>query len=645
MEKTFKFNTFEMHLTNDGKSFMTKKTRKCLFSILFLVIGLLSHAQVDSSAALADSILQNQQNVGQSLLKESDSLHLADSLAQASLLDQIAALRAQDEQQKAKLQGRLDSLKQVQNAAKDRIKREVDSLRSGTLGIPVIVFEDTLFNIHSKLGAFSPSERAQSLAKKIEGLVDQNLFDPELLVVETGEESADLVHGEVILLSLNDRDAFWLDLPKEKLAESYRTKIIRSIESYRENSGLWFILKRSAALIVVIALFYFILRYLNKAFFTFNQWILKKGEPYLVGIKIRNYEILSKEREEQFLAGVFRILRWFTLLLVIYLSLPVVFSIFPATQGIASKLLDLILSPIKSFFGGIISYIPDLITIIVIGFIARYVIRFLAFLSKEVEEEKLQIPGFYPDWALPTFNLLKIIVIAFTFVIIFPYLPGSDSDVFKGVSVFLGLLISLGSSSAIGNIIAGLVITYMRAFRIGDRVKIGDTSGEVLEKTMLVTRVRTIKNEDVTIPNSAILNGSTINYSSSAKSLGLILNTSVTIGYDVPWREVHKQLIGAALKTDYIKKDPQPFVLQTGLEDFYVSYQINAYTDQAEKAASIYSQLHAHIQDAFNEAGIEILSPHYRAARDGNRITIPNQYLDPNYMAPGFNVNLDKNSD
>lgn len=199
----------------------------------------MSQAQVDSSAALADSILQSQQNVGQSLLKESDSLHLADSLAQASLLDQIAALRAQDEQQKAKLQGRLDSLKQVQNAAKDRIKREVDSLRSGTLGIPVIVFEDTLFNIHSKLGAFSPSERAQSLAKKIEGLVDQNLFDPELLVVEKGEESADLVHGEVILLSLNDRDAFWLDLPKEKLAEMYPTKIIRSIESYQENSGLW----------------------------------------------------------------------------------------------------------------------------------------------------------------------------------------------------------------------------------------------------------------------------------------------------------------------------------------------------------------------------------------------------------------------
>ncbi len=616
---------------------------------LALILFLFSEFQIiyaqSDSTTIQDSILSVQQDLSKSLQNESDSIHQADSLAQLALLQQISQLRAQDAQKKLELQNRLDSLQKAQEMARLKIKAEVDSLRSTTKGIPVIVFEDTLFNIHSKLGAFTPSERAKSLASKIEGLVDNQLFDPALLVVAESEESADLVHGEVILLSLNDRDAFWLDLPKLRLAEMYRDKIIESIRDYEEKTGWWSILKRSAALVLVIIIFYFILRYLNKAFYTFNQWMLRKGAPYLEGIKIKNYEILSKEREEQVVAGFFRVLRWFTLLLVVYLSLPVVFSIFPATQGIATTLISLILNPFKSFFGGIISYIPELITIIVIVFIARYFIRFLAFLSSEVEEGKLEIPGFYPDWAAPTFNLLKIIVYAFTFVIIFPYLPGSESEVFKGVSVFFGLLISLGSSSAISNIIAGLVITYMRAFRIGDRVKIGETSGEVLEKTMLVTRVRTIKNEDVTIPNSAILNGSTINYSSSAQSLGLILNTSVTIGYDVPWREVHKQLIGAALKTEHIKDEPTPFVLQTGLEDFYVSYQINAYTDKVDRAAAIYSQLHANIQDAFNEAGIEILSPHYRAARDGNNTTIPAQYLGPNYQAPGFNVNLNKDSE
>lgn len=618
------------------------------FLLSFCLWIILTPIQAQSDSALSsqqDSVLAQDQVRGNALLSTSDSLHRADSIAQAELMAQIAQVQAQDAQKKAQLQARLDSLKLAQEASKSRIKAQVDSLRSNAPGVPVSIFEDTLFTIYAKLGSFSPSDRARSLAQKVEALVDNNLFKAENLSIQAGEESDDLVHGDIILISITDRDAFWANQERLALAESLKEALIIGIADYQERSGWWSILKRSAALILVLVLFYFILRFLNKAFYRFNQWVLKKGEPYLQGIKIKNYELLSEEREEALVAAVFRIIRWLTLILVVYLSLPVIFSIFPATQGVATKLIGYILDPIKSFFGGLISYIPELITIIVIAFIAHYFLRLLAFLSSEIEEGKLEIPGFYPDWAAPTFNLLKIIVIAFTFVIIFPYLPGSNSPVFQGVSVFLGLLISLGSSSAISNIIAGLVITYMRAFKIGDRVKIGDTSGEVLEKTMLVTRLRTIKNEDVTIPNSAILNGSTVNYSSSAQSLGLILNTSITIGYDVPWRQVHELLIGAAAKCDHVLKEPKPFVLQTSLDDFYVSYQINAYTHAADKAAVIYSQLHAHIQDAFNEAGVEILSPHYRAARDGNMVTIPASYLDPNYEAPSFKVDLKKKND
>nr|WP_243431648.1 mechanosensitive ion channel family protein [Algoriphagus lutimaris] len=265
--------------------------------------------------------------------------------------------------------------------------------------------------------------------------------------------------------------------------------------------------------------------------------------------------------------------------------------------------------------------------IIVVVIITYYIGQFVNFISGEIGRGNLSIPGFYPEWAKPTFNLVKIIIYAFAFIVIFPYLPGSDSPAFQGVSVFLGLLISLGSSSAISNIIAGLVIIYMRAFKIGDRVKIGDTTGDVIEKTMLVTRLRTIKNEEVTIPNSAILNGNTINYTVEENSSGLILHSTVTIGYDVPWRKVHELLIGAALKVDTIIKEPKPFVLQTSLDDFYVSYQINAYTIETKKAAKSYSDLHASIQDAFTEAGVEIMSPHYRANREGNDLTIPPKYI------------------
>jgi small-conductance mechanosensitive channel len=264
---------------------------------------------------------------------------------------------------------------------------------------------------------------------------------------------------------------------------------------------------------------------------------------------------------------------------------------------------------------GILNFIPNLFAIIIIFTLTRYFVKFLGALFAEIEKGKLNVDGFYPEWIKPTYNILRIVIYAFMFIIIFPYLPGSDSPVFQGVSVFFGLLLSLGSTSAISNLVAGLVITYMRPFQIGDRVQIGDILGEVTEKNLLVTRLRTSKNEDVTVPNSNILSTKNMNFSTSSKNLGLILHTEVTIGYDIPWKQVHELLINAAEKTNDVLKVKPPFVLQTNLSDFYVSYELNAYTNQPKKMAGIYSDLHQHIQDEFNKAGIEILSPHYEQYR------------------------------
>ncbi len=237
----------------------------------------------------------------------------------------------------------------------------------------------------------------------------------------------------------------------------------------------------------------------------------------------------------------------------------------------------------------------------------------------------MNLAGFHQDFARPTFNIVRFILYAFMLVVMFPYLPGSDSPAFQGVSVFLGVLLSLGSSSAINNIIAGLVITYMRPFKPGDRIKIGDITGDVIEKTMLVIKLKTIKNEEITVPNSTVLSSNTINYSSMAKSQGLVLHTTVTIGYDVPWRKMHEALLKAALRTRAVLPAPAPFVWQTRLDDNYVSYQLNVYTHEAEKQNDIYSELHQNIQDCCREAGIEIMSPHYQANRDGSNSTIPSE--------------------
>ncbi len=257
----------------------------------------------------------------------------------------------------------------------------------------------------------------------------------------------------------------------------------------------------------------------------------------------------------------------------------------------------------------------------------KYLVRLVLYLAREVEVGRLKINGFYSDWAMPTFHIIRFLLYAFMIAMIYPYLPGASSGVFQGISVFVGLIVSLGSSTVIGNIIAGLVITYMRPFKMGDRIKLNDTIGNIIEKTPLVTRIRTPKNEVVTVPNSFIMSSHTVNYSTSAREYGLIIHTEVSIGYDVPWRRVNPLLIEAALNTPGVVDDPRPFVLETSLSDWYPVYQINAYIKDANRMSQIYSDLYQNIQDKFNEAGIEIMSPHYMAVRDGNETTIPKDDL------------------
>jgi small-conductance mechanosensitive channel len=376
------------------------------------------------------------------------------------------------------------------------------------------------------------------------------------------------------------------------------------------------------------------------------NWLFRKVFRYSVvnkkrlfkSVKINEYEFLTAEREYEVALSILKVVKIGLIIFIFIVALPVIFSIFPATEGITRKIIGFIWSPVRNILVAVINYLPKLITIIIIYLIFKYLIRFIRFLSKEVESKVLILPGFYPEWAKPTYNIVRLLLYAFMFVVIFPYLPGSDSPIFRGVSVFLGVLFSLGSSSVISNIMAGLVITYMRPYKVGDRIKIDDIIGEVVEKSLMITRINTIKNEDVTIPNAKVLTGYTVNYSTPTEKEGLIIHTTVTIGYDAPWRSVHELLIRAAEITDGVSASPKPFVLQTSLDDFYISYQINAYIKDARRLLKIKSALHQNIQDEFNRAGVEIMSPHYRSERDGNPVTIPEEWeieLPPKKDKPG----------
>jgi len=497
------------------------------------------------------------------------------------------------------------------------------STLSSLSSYPIVHEGEVLFEL-TAVGKFQSAEaRAQAVTEGLEKIIttEDASFD-SFDSFRMKEEIVIAYNGEAAF-SIFPADTIGTGLSQEDLA----AEIIGQIKSHAINrlsvDSIADIAKRIGLLIALVLSFFLIVKLLNKGISKGNLWIYKMIQQKIKGYTNARNRFFTMSRLADIIRLALRFVKWVFLIILVYALLPLGFSIFPSTEGIARTLIGYVLEPLKSFVGAVISYVPEFIAIIVIVLIARSIIRFLRYLSGEVEKGSLVLSGFYPEWAKPTYNLFKFLVIIFAFVAVFPLIPGSGSDVFKGVSVFIGLLISLGSSSAIGNIIAGLVITYMRPFKIGDRVRIGDAQGDVIEKTLLVTRLRTIKNEDVTIPNASILSGNTYNYSTNTNEEGLILNTSVTIGYDVPWRKVHTMLTDAADRTDKLRKEPKPFVLQTSLDDFYVSYQINCYTEEADKAAKIYSELYGHIQDVFAEEKIEILSPHYRAERDGSGLAFP----------------------
>ncbi|GBR76295.1 mechanosensitive ion channel [Candidatus Termititenax persephonae] len=378
-------------------------------------------------------------------------------------------------------------------------------------------------------------------------------------------------------------------------------------------SRVWLdFLQRFILVALLISLVALLIHALNKTFLKLRTKVVAYGQSKFKPLMIKQYQLLNTRQITSALLAALKTAKYMVIALLLFAAVPLIFSIFPITRSLALTIYGYIFTPLKAIGIGILEYIPNLFTIAVILFVAKYVFRTLKFIADELETGRLTLAGFYPDWARPTYILLKYILCAFLVAVIYPYLPGANSDVFKGVSVFVGILFSLGSSSAIGNIIAGLVITYMRPFKIGDRVKLGDMTGFVVEKSTMVTRIRTHKNEYITLPNLMVLNSCTTNYNKSLEEGGsVILYVNVTISYSLEWRQVHELLLAAAARTENIERNPAPFVLQLSLDDFYATYQLNAATKAVTILPHVYSGLFQSIQDVFREAGIDLTSRHY----------------------------------
>ncbi|MDE5874212.1 MAG: mechanosensitive ion channel family protein, partial [Muribaculaceae bacterium] len=457
----------------------------------------------------------------------------------------------------------------------------------------------------------SPRDRAEMISTAIEKIGKERRLRRDSLHMLDNNSYIDIMFGDKMIMSITEQDALWQGTTQEDLAERYGSIVRHKIDYLRNENSFWQIVKRGVLFVLVIAMQCLLFKLINWLFGKLRRKIIDFKDERLKPIVVRDYELLNTHRLGEVLIWVSNVVRYLLLLLLLIFTVPILFAIFPQTENLALKIFFYIIDPIRMVVKGVIEYIPNLFIIAVIWYCVKYIIKGLRYIAEEIEHDKLKISGFYPEWAHPTFNIIRFLLYAFMIAMIYPYLPGAESGVFQGISVFVGLIVSLGSSTVISNFIAGFVITYMRPFKTGDFIKVKDTVGNVIEKTPFVTRLRTIKNEVVTIPNSFIMSSDTVNYSASARKYGLIIHTTMTMCYDVPWRKVHDLLILSALETKGVLADPKPFILETELNDYYMSYQLNAYIKDADDMPEIMSKLHEHIQDRFKEAGIDMVATHF----------------------------------
>jgi len=373
-----------------------------------------------------------------------------------------------------------------------------------------------------------------------------------------------------------------------------------------------------------------------RAFGRLLDWIRAEGR--LGAVRLRTFTLLSAGKAADTAAAVVRVLRAITIGVILYSWFTVILSTLPATRPFGVRLASAVRDAASAVWTGTTGYLPNFVEIVLIFLLARYLIRALRYVFDALESGRLRWDGFDAEWTRPTYQIARFLVIVFALVTIFPLLPGHDSKALQGVTIFVGVLFSFASSASGSSLVAGLILVLLRSFRKGDWIQSGDTFGEVYERNLFVTRIRTVKNVEVTVPNAVILNSHTQNFSQPAGGRGLILHTTVSIGYDTPWRKVHELLLDAARRTGGVESGPEPFVLQKSLNDFYVTYELNAFTRRPDRIPAAYSELHQNIQDAFFAAGVEILSPHYTSIRDGNSAAIPSEQRPKGYVPPPFRI-------
>ena len=478
--------------------------------------------------------------------------------------------------------------------------------------------------------SFPAARRAAEIKQRIIEAAQDARLPTDAVTIEAAEDRTLLLAGERLLLDIFDADAEIEGLSRDLLAEDRQGRIQEVIAAYRAERSPEVLLKKTAYAVAAVLLAAVLIFAFARASRALAKLLDRRLQEQIKTLEQKSARLIRSRNLAALLRTLTKIAFFALVALTIYVSMQFVLGLFPWTRESADWLFGLVLTPLQEIGLGLLAAIPNLIRLLILFFITRYILRTVYAFFHGIDNGAIKLASLDRELALPSYRLVRLVIILFAIVMAYPYIPGSDSAAFKGISVLAGLIISLGSQSIIGNIIAGYSLLYRRPFKIGDRIKIGDTVGNVTELRVLTTRLRSPKNEEIVLPNTAVLNGEVINYSTRAREQGLILHTTVGIGYETPWRQVEAMLKEAASRTSGLLAKPKPFVLQQALGDFAVTYEINAHCNDANNMAQIYSALHRNILDVFNEYGVAIMTPSYIADPPEPKLVLKEQW----YAAP-----------
>jgi small-conductance mechanosensitive channel len=491
--------------------------------------------------------------------------------------------------------------------------------------VPVVLDGETLLQVRGTT-SLPAAERAQRIGDRLRQLAENRDLAPESVQAVPAAAGVNVASGGTVLLVVTDADAALEAVDRQILALAYVDRIQRAVRADREARTPQALLRGLRRAGIATLGFLFALLALRWATRRLEERYTRRYTERIQDVRFQSFEILRAQRIKDVAQGLTVAARTGAAAVVAYAWLQYVLSCFPATRPAAGRLLTLVTDPLSRAGSGLVAQLPSVLFLVLVYVGARWLVGLSRLFFEAVGEGRVTVANFESAWAIPTYRLLRLAIVVVALVIAYPSIPGSNSAAFQGMSILFGVMLSIGSSSVIANIVAGYSMIYRRAFHVGDRIAVEGIMGDVTEMRLQVTHLRTPKNEEVVIPNSTLLGNNVVNYSSLARTQGLILHTTVGIGYETPWRQVEAMLLLAASRTPGLGKEPAPFVRQKSLGDFAIVYEINVPCDTPQAMGALYSLLHQNILDVFNEYGVQIMTPAYEGDPEVPKLVAKEQW-------------------